>query len=436
MTNRAFWDGDIPWVSPKDMKRPSLRDSLMRISRAALDSTPIRLIPAPAVLMVVRGMILAKRVPVALTAAPLTINQDVKAMIPTGGVTAGYLALALETASDALQACIDESGHGTRRLPTERWRAIPLPIPPPDEQAAIVRFIDHADRRIRRYIREKQKLIGLLDEQKQAIIHRAVTRGLDPHVRLKPSGVEWLGDVPEHWEVLALRRRWQVTDCKHLTVPFVDEGYPLASVREAQTFELSFASSNRTTKEWFEKLIDGGRRPKRGDLVYCRNVNVGAAALVTTDEPFAMGQDVCLIRSERQSQRWLNYFLRSHGMKEQLGQLLVGSTFNRINVADIKALLVVVPPRDEQDRIVAHLDREVGTLNIAINELRTEQALIREYRTRLIADVVTGKLDVRAAAAALPDEPAEDEPLDALTDDPGDEAADTEESDAEEEAAA
>ncbi len=81
-----------------------------------------------------------------------------------------------------------------------------VPLPPLPEQAAIVRFLDHADRRIRRYIRAKQKLIKLLEEQKQAIIHRAVTRGLDPNVRLKPSGVEWLGDVPEHWEVKKIRQ--------------------------------------------------------------------------------------------------------------------------------------------------------------------------------------------------------------------------------------
>src|SRR5690606_7657120 len=81
----------------------------------------------------------------------------------------------------------------------------PVPLPPLPEQSAIVRFLDHADRRIRRYIRAKQKLIKLLEEQKQAIIHRAVTRGLDPNVRLKPSGVEWLGDVPEHWDVKRLR---------------------------------------------------------------------------------------------------------------------------------------------------------------------------------------------------------------------------------------
>ena len=80
-----------------------------------------------------------------------------------------------------------------------------LALPPLPEQVAIVRFLDHADRRIRRYIRAKQRLIASLEEQKQAIINRAVTRGLDPNVRLKPSGAEWLGDVPEHWEVRRLK---------------------------------------------------------------------------------------------------------------------------------------------------------------------------------------------------------------------------------------
>jgi type I restriction enzyme S subunit len=279
-------------------------------------------------------------------------------------------------------------------------REIRAVLPPLPEQAAIVRFLDHADRRIRRYIRAKQKLIKLLEEQKQGVIHRAVTRGLDPYVRLKPSGLEWLGDVPEHWEVAGLRRRWRVTDCKHLTVPFVDDGIPLASVREAQSFE-------------------GGRKPQTGDLIYCRNVSVGAAALVTKDDCFAMGQDVCLIRSAKENQRWLNYFLRSKAMSDQLALILVGSTFNRINVADIKALLIAAPPRAEQDRIAEFLDGELTGIDSAIGICRGEQELLREYRTRLIADVVTGKLDVREAAARLTDETEESEPLDeadALTD--------------------
>jgi type I restriction enzyme S subunit len=301
-----------------------------------------------------------------------------------------------------------------KTIPPSVFLGVKTPLPPLPEQAAIIRFLDHVDRRIRRYIHAKQKLIKLLEEQKQAIIHRAVTRGLDPNVRLKPSGVEWLGDVPEHCEVEALRRRWRVTDCKHLTVPFVEDGIPLASVREAQRFDLSFETSNRTTREWYEKLIEGDRKPMPGDLIYCRNVSVGAATLVTRDEPFAMGQDVCLIRSFSENQRWLNYFLHSKAMTDQLALILVGSTFNRINVADIKALTIVVPRRRDQDRIADFLDNEVQGIDVTIGTCRKEQALIREYRTRLITDVVTGKVDVRDAAARLLDEVEELDAVDEI----------------------
>lgn len=103
------------------------------------------------------------------------------------------------------------------RIPMELLKCEPFPRPPADEQAAIVRFLDHADRRIKRYISTKQKLIKLLEEQKQAIIHRAVTRGLDPDVRLKPSGVEWLGDVPKHWEVRRAKDLFWEVDLRSTT---------------------------------------------------------------------------------------------------------------------------------------------------------------------------------------------------------------------------
>jgi type I restriction enzyme, S subunit len=283
-------------------------------------------------------------------------------------------------------------------------RQIPVLLPAADEQAAIVRFLDYANGRLERAIRAKRKVIALLHEQKQAIIHRAVTRGLDPAVPLKPSGIPWLGDIPKHWEVTALRRYWRVTDCKHLTVPFVEDGIPLASVVEVQPFLLNLNRCKKTKPEWYRVLIEGGRKPKRGDLIYCRNASVGACALVETDIDFAMGQDVCLIRSQTQHQRFLNYLLHSPFMDHQLELLLVGSTFKRINISEIKALAVLVPPKHEQDAICEFLDSDLATYDTAINRLEREIALLREYRTRLVADVVTGKLDVRPAARQLPDE--------------------------------
>jgi len=282
-----------------------------------------------------------------------------------------------------------------------KW--MPVLVPPLPEQRAIVRFLRHADDRIRRYIRAKQRLIELLKEQRQATIHHAVTRGLHPDVRLKPSGVSWLCEVPEHWEVVPLRRRWTVTDCKHLTVPFVDDGHPLASVREAQTFDLSLTTARRTTPEWFAVLRQGDRAPRRGDLIYCRNVSVGAAAYVNTDDPLAMGQDVCLIRSSDQNQRYLNYFIHSPAMDRQLALLMVGSTFDRINIPDIKRLVIAVPPRTEQDALALNLDGRLVALDLGLMKAHRAIGLLREFRIRLIADVVTGKLDVREAAARLHD---------------------------------
>ena len=129
--------------------------------------------------------------------------------------------------------------------------------------------------------------------------------------------------------------------------------------------------------------------------------------MVETDMDFAMGQDVCLIRSPLQNQRFLNFLLHSPFMDHQLELILVGSTFKRINISDIKALAVLVPPRHEQDAICELLDSGLVAHNTAITRLEREIELLREYRTRLVADVVTGKLDVREAAAHLPEEAGE-----------------------------
>jgi len=288
------------------------------------------------------------------------------------------------------------------RLYPDVFLRLPSILPPKDEQTTIVRFLDHMDRRIRRYIRTKQKLIKLLEEQKQAIIHEAVTKGLDPNVRMKPSGMECLGEVPAHWEIAALRRHWEVVDCKHLTVPFSENGLPLVSVSEVQSFTVDLSGCNRTTQQWYELLIGGGRKPKRGDIIYCRNVSVGASAYVDIDDHFAMGQDVCLIRSKTQNDRFLNYLLHSSFMKWQLEMILVGSTFKRINISEIKTLVVVVPPRVEQDFICKTLDCDLQLYSDCINTTENEIRRVLEYQTRLVGLVVTGQLDVRQIAATLP----------------------------------
>ena len=153
-----------------------------------------------------------------------------------------------------------------------------LPVPPVTEQAAIVRYLDHVDRRSRRYVSAKRRLIALLEEEKQAVINQAVTRGLDPNVRLKPSGVEWLGDVPDHWDVTALRNKYsqslgKMLDTKRITgdhlLPYLrntDVQWDHINVEDLPTMDIMPSQYSRYTL-------------RKGDLLVCEGGEVGRSAL-------------------------------------------------------------------------------------------------------------------------------------------------------------
>lgn len=179
MEDRRFWGGDVPWVTPKDMKTRVIAHSLRRVTATALAATTLRLVQSPAVLMVVRGMILARKVPIALTAVPVTINQDMKALVPLPALDPAYLAAFLDCAHDGLFALIDEAGHGTRRLPTERWRDLPLPVPPQAEQTAICRHVDGISGRTTAATGRARQQVALLREFRTRLIADVVTGKLD-----------------------------------------------------------------------------------------------------------------------------------------------------------------------------------------------------------------------------------------------------------------
>ena len=302
-------------------------------------------------------------------------------------------------ATDSPQATFQKGGMGrgitVMHVYSDQLKYLSLAIPSVDEQRSISTVLDRDIAKIDALVAKKERLVELLREKRTALITRAVTKGLDPDVPMKDTGVKWLGEIPAHWEIVALRRRWEIIDCKHVTVPFVDQGIPLASVRETQSFELNLSNARYTTCEWYAMLIEGKRSPRRGDLVYCRNVSVGSATFVNTDERFAMGQDVCTIRSAWENQRWLNYYLCSNTMSNQLATILVGSTFDRINVSEIRELITPVPPRQQQDDITAFLDCESAKIDALVTKVREAIDRLKELRTALISAAVTGKIDVR-----------------------------------------
>jgi len=290
------------------------------------------------------------------------------------------------------------------QLTDEAFLGAPFPLPPPEEQAAIVRFLDHADRRIRRHIRAKQKLIKLLEEQKQATIHRAVTRGLDPNVRLKPSGVKWLGDVPEHWEVARAQTVCRLISAK-AHEQFVDPDGEHICVT-ARFVSTNGASFRRCTKNFSPA--------RRGDVLMVmsdlpRGRALARAFLVKDDRSYAVNQRVCILRPIRVDPRFLSYAANRH---PELLEHDDGFNQTHLPNSAFKTMRLPLPPAEAQAEIGEFLASETATIDVTLQSAEREIALLGEYRTRLIADVVAGKLDVREVAAQLPQEAEDLEPLD------------------------
>jgi type I restriction enzyme S subunit len=214
---------------------------------------------------------------------------------------------------------------------------------------------------------------------------------------MKDSGVEWLGQVPEHWTVSKLKHFVNVVDCKHITAEFFDEGIPLASIGEVKGWKVNLSNAKLTNEKCYQELIDGNRKPQVGDIIYTRNATVGEASLVHAELPkFALGQDVCLIHIiQKLSSEYLLHFLKSEIIKIQLNSAMVGSTFKRINVDDIRNYVIVIPQIEEQECILKELDQKIEKYDSLINFAVKQIQLMQERRTALISSAVTGKIDVR-----------------------------------------
>ena len=302
-----------------------------------------------------------------------------------------------------------------------------VPLPPPDEQAAIVRFLDHANRKIDGFIRAKRKLIGLLNEQKQAIIHRAVT-GKD-EVRMvkdengnssfilqpstlpkKPSGIPWLGDIPMHWEARAFARMSRVVRGS--------SPRPAGDKRFFHGDFMPWVTVGEVTKdrEMYLKATDSFLTKMGAE----RSTMFPAGTLILTNSGATLGVPkileinacandgiVAFLGLRPLIQKPFAYLFLSTLTQRLRDEMRQGGTQPNLNTGIVRRIVCPVPPIAEQEAILKYLEHASAPLTTAIARTEREIALMQEYRTRLTADLVTGKLDVREAAAHLPAPPSD-----------------------------
>jgi type I restriction enzyme S subunit len=278
------------------------------------------------------------------------------------------------------------------RLYPDDFLNIPIICPPHEEQEAIVRFISHYDRLVRRFIHNRRRLIGVLNEQKQAIINRAVTRGLDPNVPLKPSGIDWLGGIPEHWKIKRLK--W---------VTRLQRGYDLPQ-QDRVAGQYPVVSSGG--------IIDTHNESRAvGPGVVMGRCGSTDAVFFIKEDFWPHNTSLFVTNFQDNNKRWCYYLLRTISKADHAAKSAVPA----VDRKDLFDIYVPVPPYHEQSANASRLDAYLESTDEAIRRTKIEIDLIREYRTRLIADVVTGKADVRhlapppevMAAEASPHDPDE-----------------------------
>ncbi len=284
-------------------------------------------------------------------------------------------------------------------------RTVQVPIPNSHEQAAIVRFLDHTNGRIERAIRAKRKLITLLNEQKQAIIHRAVTRGLDPTVPLKPSGIPWLAKPPAHWKWIAIKRLLSRMDYGTSEASTETGCIRVLTMGNIQKGEVIMPRSGGLD------VVPDSLLLEHHDLLFTRtNGNpdlVGKVGIFRgqLSDRVSFASYLVRLRVKRSHEpQWLHMLLNSSAFWPFARSHALVNLQTNLNSTRYGQFPVPVPPANEQSRIIEWVAEACKSLNTALARTEREITLFREYRTRLVADVVTGKLDVRAAARLLPEE--------------------------------
>lgn len=415
--NSAFWDdGNIPWLNSGAVNEACITEPSAYITREGYEGSSAKWVPKGALVIALAGQGKTKGM-VAQLVIDTTCNQSMAAVVPTTRVRSRYLFWWLTANYNNLRNMA--GGEARDGLNLDLLGGVPCPIPSQDEQRAIADFLDRETAKIDTLVAKKRTLIERLKEKRSALISRSVTKGLppdaaraaglDPHPKLKPSGIEWLGDVPEHWAVRKLGHISNVVrgasprpagDSRYFDGDFVpwitvgdltkDSEVYLTSTDSMLTVD--GAALSRTIRRGTLVITNSGATlgvPKILSVTGCANDGVVAFQKLRSDANVV----------------FLYYFLASitNDLRDRIKQ---GSGQPNLNTEIIRGLAAPTPPPLEQGVISDFLGRETAKIDSMVAKIETAIARLHEYRTALITAAVTGKIDVRAASSQPQQEPA------------------------------
>lgn len=395
-----YWDGSIVWVSPADLsKLPSffIDDSAKKITDDGLASCGTTLVPPGSI-------VLSTRAPIGLLAIATTslcTNQGCKTLVPRRDIHAQYFAYQLLAYTDELNI----RGRGTTflELSADELAAFKVPRPCYAEQTAIATFLNCETAKIDELIAEQKKLIALLAEKRQATISHAITKGLNPDVQMKDSGVAWLGEVPKHWHVVRIKRVVEAKDGTHATPQYVtptDDSFPLITSKDFGPISICFDEAKHISRNDHLEIVKRSNTERGDVLMSMIGGNIGKALIVDTEHAFSI-KNVALFKTNASPclAKYLLYYLQSGLLDIQVDLLSRGGAQGFLGLGDIRNLIFFKMPMEEMQLIVQTIDERLAPLNQLGEAAKLSLKLLNERRSAIIYAAVTGKIDVRQAAS-------------------------------------
>ncbi|WP_164155268.1 restriction endonuclease subunit S [Sandarakinorhabdus rubra] len=404
----AYWNGDIPWVSPKDMKVELISETEEFITAEGLEGSTSALLAPGAVLVVVRSGILRHTIPVAINSKPVALNQDMKAIsVDLERYRADYLSRFIQGLNSTLLPLWLKLGATVESIEFSYMADTPVPVPPLSEQAVIAAFLDRETGKTDALVEEQRRLIALLNEKRQAVISHAVTKGLNPQVPLKPSGIEWLGDIPAHWEVRPLK----AVSTEPGTV-FIDGDW--IEAKDISDDGIRYITTGNVGNGYYKEqgagfISDDKFRELNctevfpGDVLISRlNAPVGRACVVPDlGRRIVTSVDNVIVRPDHTVNRgFLVHFLSTKSYLFHTETLARGTTMQRVSRTILGNIRIALPDPKEQAEIARFVDEQIEKLDSLIEEAERGIHLLQERRAVIISAAVTGKIDVRGFISA------------------------------------
>ena len=289
---------------------------------------------------------------------------------------------------------------GQKRVPEEFIKDFRTGYPDFAEQEQIASFLDLKTQQLDKLIEKKQQLINQLNEKRIALITQAVTQGLDESVQLKPSGVDWLGMIPNHWDVMPIKFSLSdpITDGPHETPELVNAGVPFLSAEAVKNDRLDFSKKRGFITEEEHLRFSKKYCPQRGDIYMVKSgATTGNVARVETDEVFNIWSPLAALRPDPtvSTTDFMFYFMKSKCFFHSVELNWSYGTQQNIGMGVIANLKIALPSLEEQQAICAYLEKELSKIELAFRTIHKAIQQLREYRTALITAAVTGKIDVR-----------------------------------------